>query len=119
MEHNASPLNGLCMRCGRFTHEVGPVCKPEVAAENHSELLDMAWDAINALGGYAKSEAELHTSYSCDEHFDGGYVKAIGDALAAVEKLGGMDPLERKRQNRDELPDYVWRDAATPFADNH
>lgn len=84
-----------------------------------TDNLDAAWEAINALGGYAKSEAELRSNYSCEDHYNGGHAKAIGEALAIIERLGGMDPLERKRQNRDELPDCVWRDAATPFADNH
>jgi hypothetical protein len=74
-----------------------------------TDKLDAAWEAVNALGGTVR-EVDAHGA---------GYVEAINHALDEIEKLGGIDPLERRRQNRDELPNCVWRDAATPFADNH
>ena len=47
------------------------------------------------------------------------YAADMGKALDEIEKLGGMDPFERRRSERDELPNCVWRDAETPFAKNH
>jgi hypothetical protein len=47
--------------------------------------LDMAWEAINALGG----SSEQNNSY------DQGAVDVIAKALEAIEVLGGMDPKQR------------------------
>lgn len=47
--------------------------------------LDLAWDAINALGG----RADVGDAYTL------GYVKGIDDALAAIEALDGMNPAFR------------------------
>lgn len=73
------------------------------------DALDAVWEAVNALGG-AVPAGDAHGA---------GYIEAVNHALDEIEKLGGMDPLERKRQNREELPNCVWRDAETPFAKNH
>ena len=64
--------------------------------------LDAAWEAVNALGGTVAA-GDIHGK---------GYVEAVGHALAEIEKLGGMDPLERKRQSRDELPNCARRSIA-------
>ena len=48
-------------------------------------LLDAAWAAVNALGGTPRK----------GDLFDEGYVEAIDKALAEIERLGGMDPLDR------------------------
>ncbi len=45
-----------------------------------SEPLNEAWRQINAQGGVGEHE------------YDHGYVAAINDALAIIEKLGGRDP---------------------------
>lgn len=45
--------------------------------------LDLAWEAVNALGG----SGEQGNSY------DQGYADAINKALEQIEKLGGKDPL--------------------------
>ena len=47
--------------------------------------LDKAWEAINALGGWV-----------ADSDVAGkGYNDAISAALNEIEKLGGMDPVNR------------------------
>lgn len=46
------------------------------------EALNQAWKQINALGGYVAPD---------DAHGQ-GYSKAINDALAIIEALGGRNP---------------------------
>lgn len=54
--------------------------------------LDLAWEAINALGGVPSTEAEAD------------YRRAINDALDKIEALGGQDPvLKRALLVREEL----------------
>lgn len=52
-------------------------------------FLDKAWNDINALGG------------RCGEYDDygKGINYAVGQALSIIEDLGGMDPLQRARDN--------------------
>lgn len=47
--------------------------------------IDLAWEAVNALGGTASTPIEE------------AYVDAISKALDAIEKLGGKDPLPQRR----------------------
>ena len=52
------------------------------------QLLDKAWESINAEGGYvAPHDVEGKA-----------YAEAIGKALAIIESLGGMDPTKRREQ---------------------
>jgi hypothetical protein len=51
-------------------------------------VLDNAWDRINALGG---------TSSARDD-WSAGYNSGVDAALLIIEELGGMDPLIRKQQ---------------------
>lgn len=46
--------------------------------------LDLAWEEINALGGLPSTEAESY------------YNRAINDALALIEALGGSDPAPKR-----------------------
>lgn len=48
--------------------------------------LDLAWEAINALGGVPTSSVPADIAYDA----------AIGAALAEIEKLGGSDPAHRR-----------------------
>ena len=48
--------------------------------------LDVAWEEINALGGY----------YDEDDEYGRGFNEAIGHALDIIERLGGVDPATRK-----------------------
>lgn len=48
--------------------------------------LDLAWEAINALGGVPTSSVPADIAYDA----------AIGAALAEIEKLGGSDPAARR-----------------------
>jgi hypothetical protein len=57
------------------------------SAESAMSELDKAWQEINALGGHVAPD---------DDH-GLGYIKAIGDALDIIEKLGGKDPLQNSR----------------------
>jgi hypothetical protein len=57
----------------------------------HIPTIDLAWEAVNALGG-ASTE---HGSY------DHGYVDAITAALEVIEKLGGKDPLPQHSRSTD------------------
>ena len=52
--------------------------------------LDQAWHEINSLGG-TFLEQDLVAK---------GYCEAISACLAAIEKLGGMDPLQRNLDPR-------------------
>lgn len=49
--------------------------------------LDCCWIAINACGGVPANERER---FQCE---------GIGEALETIERLGGMDPQERRRLN--------------------
>ena len=53
--------------------------------------LDEAWHLINAEGG-VPSQGHIEDEAHC---------RAIGVALDIIEKLGGMDPLQRGRENND------------------
>ena len=46
--------------------------------------LDLAWERINAIGGYAESE------------FDKGINSAVSSALDIIEELGGSDPAAKR-----------------------
>ena len=48
--------------------------------------LDLAWEAINALGGVPTSSVPADIAYDA----------AIEAALAEIEKLGGSDPAARR-----------------------
>ena len=48
--------------------------------------LDLAWEAVNALGGVPTSSVPADIAYDA----------AIGAALAEIEKLGGSDPAARR-----------------------
>jgi hypothetical protein len=49
----------------------------------YEDALDECYRAVDACGGYG-----------CPDAKD----QALGDVLAAIEKLGGMDPAMRKRE---------------------
>src|SRR3972149_5785356 len=55
--------------------------------------LDKAWEAVNALGGYAVEE----------NPYEAGYMDAIKAALDRIEKLGGADPLTRKHTRSSDV----------------
>jgi hypothetical protein len=61
------------------------------------ELLDKAWENVNALGGDDSSPN------------DGGYCLAIDRALREIEKLGGRDPLTRSPLEREIASETEWR----------
>jgi hypothetical protein len=48
--------------------------------------LDLAWERINALGGYAEDD------------FDRGGNAAIDAALEIIESLGGSDPAPKRHR---------------------
>jgi len=73
MEHDASPLNNQCKRCGKFTHETGPECEVETRQDSSLQSL---WEEVNALGGYRPTE----------RNYEQGYVDAISAALEIIEK---------------------------------
>ncbi len=50
--------------------------------------LDEAWHLINAQGGYSAPDDIAGTAHN----------EAIGVALDIIEKLGGMDPLQRGKE---------------------
>ncbi len=50
-------------------------------------LIDQAHEAINVLGA---------PDTACTTDYERGYCKAIGDALAEIEKLGGMGTSVRR-----------------------
>lgn len=60
-----------------------------LSARQMDNPLDKVWEKINALGG----------TYSVGDLESTGYCKAIDDALAIIEDLGGQDPLQVKRDN--------------------
>ena len=60
----------------------------EVYAISRRDALDEAWHLINALGGYV-SPGDLAGN---------AHNKAVLDALDIIEKLGGMDPLQRGKE---------------------
>lgn len=49
--------------------------------------LDTAWENINVLGA---------PDTACTTDYERGYCKAIGDALAEIEKLGGSSPMVKR-----------------------
>lgn len=51
--------------------------------------LDMAWRVVDALGG----------TYDKTDPGECAYSTALNDACAEIEKLGGMDPAERRRRH--------------------
>ena len=51
-------------------------------------VLDRAWEMINALGTYRDS----------DEAYWYGWGDAIKGALEQIDELGGMDPVERQKE---------------------
>lgn len=57
---------------------------------NKIPTIDLAWEAVNALGG----SAEQNNSY------DQGMVDGIARALEAIEKLGGKDPLPQRHREK-------------------
>lgn len=52
--------------------------------------LDDAWEAVNTLGGW----------FDKNNAHDAGYDKALGDAMTAIEALGGMNPARRADLSR-------------------
>lgn len=57
---------------------VGPCEEPAPISK-----LDLAWEAVNALGGQPQQPGNQH---------EAGYIEGISAALDAIEKLGGKDP---------------------------
>lgn len=57
------------------------------AVSNAPRDLDLAWEAINALGG-ANHDGDPQTA---------DYLQAIDDAIEIIEQLGGRDPALRDR----------------------
>ena len=55
---------------------------PTERREGLLATLDLAWDRINALGGYAAPHDDVGT----------GFNYAVEKALEIIEELGGMDP---------------------------
>lgn len=56
------------------------------------ELLDQAWEQINALGGTctaAEADVREHARHE-------GYSDALTEALQIIENMGGMDPCQRR-----------------------
>ena len=74
---------------GTVSDEVMEWAKPSFEAERALSTpegrddLNRAWETVNALGGYHDPEDQMAR----------GYHNAITDALNAIEKLGGVDPL--------------------------
>lgn len=52
--------------------------------------LDLAWEAINALGGYV-APGDLEGA---------AFSKAIDKALEVIEELGGKDPAQQRARER-------------------
>ena len=66
---------------------------------NETAALDAAWVAINTL-----DTASGNTDYR------NGWIEAVGGALEQIDELGGMDPLERqKEQDRADDRDCTCR----------
>ena len=70
-----------------YQQVIGDMCD-EVYALGREAALDEAHRLINAQGGYV-SPGDLAGN---------AYNKAILDALDIIEKLGGMDPLQRGKE---------------------
>ena len=70
-----------------YQQVIGDMCD-EVYALGREAALDEAWRLINARGGYSAP----------DDIAGAAHNEAIGVALAIIEKLGGMDPLQRGKE---------------------
>ena len=70
-----------------YQQVIGDMCD-EVYALGREAALDEVWNLINAQGGYVAPH-DLEGQ---------GYNKAILDALKIIEKLGGMNPLQRGKE---------------------
>lgn len=76
--------NDVTSNHATFSQDVAEAVKQPLAITDAMlgvPAIDLAWEAVNALGGTADGSAASHA-----------YVKAIEDALAAIENLGGKDP---------------------------
>jgi hypothetical protein len=60
-------------------------CAVVIDAEEYQEELDRAWRAVDALGGVGATPSQE---------------TALNDVIAAIEALGGMDPVARRRLER-------------------
>ena len=70
-----------------YQQVIGDMCD-EVYALGREAALGEAWHLISAQGGYVAPH-DLEGQ---------GYNKSILDALKIIEKLGGMDPLQRGKE---------------------
>ena len=66
------------------------IAPDEAAIRERQDVLDIAWERINAKGG----------SSSPRNDYDAGYGAGLDAALLIIEDIGGMDPLVRELQRK-------------------